>query len=55
MATGFLLTFEGSEGCGKSTQIQRLRAQMENEPLTAEEDAEIARVIEATFTKRFPQ
>ncbi len=36
-------------------QIQRLRAQMENEPLTAEEDAEIARVVEATFTKRFPQ
>lgn len=36
-------------------QIQRLRAQMENEPLTAEEDAEIARVIEGVFSRRFPQ
>jgi hypothetical protein len=36
-------------------QIQRLRAQMENEPLTPAEDAEIARVVEATFAKRFPQ
>ena len=30
MSTGFLLTFEGSEGCGKSTQIQRLRARLES-------------------------
>ena len=30
MPTGFLLTFEGSEGCGKSTQIQRLRARLES-------------------------
>ena len=30
MPTGFLLTFEGSEGCGKSTQIQRLRTRLES-------------------------
>jgi len=30
MPTGFLLTFEGSEGCGKSTQIQRLCARLES-------------------------
>lgn len=29
MPGGFLLSFEGSEGCGKSTQIQRLRARLE--------------------------
>ena len=28
MSTGFLLSFEGSEGCGKSTQIQHLAARL---------------------------
>lgn len=30
MAPGFLISFEGSEGCGKSTQIQRLRVRLED-------------------------
>lgn len=36
-------------------QIQSLRAQMENEPLTPEEDAAIGAMIEGIFAKRFPQ
>lgn len=30
MAHGMLISFEGSEGCGKSTQIQRLKARLES-------------------------
>ena len=36
-------------------QIQRLRAQMENEALTPEEDAMIGQLIESIFMRRFPQ
>lgn len=35
--------------------VQELRAQMENEPLTAEEDAAIVAVVEDVFARRFPQ
>lgn len=31
MPAGFLISFEGSEGCGKSTQIQHLRARLESQ------------------------
>lgn len=34
--------------------VQELRAQMENEPLTAEEDAAIVAAVEDVFTRRFP-
>ena len=34
--------------------VQELRAQMENEPLTAEEDAAIVAVVEDVFNRRFP-
>lgn len=36
-------------------QINRLRTQMENEPLSPEDDAAIVAVVETVFTKRFPQ
>lgn len=36
-------------------QLQRLRAQMENEALTPEEDAAIGTIVEGIFAKRFPQ
>ena len=36
-------------------QIQRLRAQMENEALTPQEDAAIAKLMEDIFARRFPQ
>lgn len=35
--------------------VQELRAQMENEPLTAEEDAAIVAVVEDVFNRRFPK
>lgn len=35
--------------------MQRLRTQMENEPLLPEDDAEILKVVEAVFAKRFPE
>ncbi|WP_086607205.1 DUF2059 domain-containing protein [Erythrobacter donghaensis] len=38
-----------------SPQINRLRTQMENEPLSPADDAEIVAVVEAVFAKRFPQ
>lgn len=31
MIPGLLISFEGSEGCGKSTQIQRLRARLQSQ------------------------
>jgi len=34
--------------------VQELRVQMENEPLTAEEDAAVAAMIEDVFNRRFP-
>lgn len=36
-------------------EINRLRTQMENEPLSPADDAEIVQVVEAVFAKRFPQ
>jgi hypothetical protein len=36
-------------------QMQRLRAQMENEPLSPEDDAALLKVVETVFAKRFPQ
>jgi hypothetical protein len=34
--------------------IQQIRVKMENEPLTAEENAAVVAVVEGVFTKRFP-
>ena len=34
---------------------QRLRAEMENEALTPEEDATIGKLIQDIFARRFPQ
>ena len=36
-------------------KIQRLRAEMENEALTPEEDATIGKLIQDIFARRFPQ